>query len=210
MRRTASIIIEGQDQGICFTNLAGQTVYPAVAFYSSGRQITLVKVEGPGSSGGGAASTTALDTLEETSSYVGHGDLGKGGELGYENLKVKVGGLNVSSALSMHPPSNDGDGEGEDEDGNETKNYAHAAYDVGKKYQSFSGSVAVSEEVDAEKLRTKGSPVTFTILADGEEIWKSEPVTKPNEPQQVRRCCRWALWVLRQWVLRPPMQVCSR
>ena len=186
-----SIFVAGVDQGICFTNLAGNTVYPAVAFYSTGRQVTLLKVEGPSSSGGSVAADVQLDSLDEVASVVGFGELGKGGELGYESKKVKLNGSNVSSALSMHPPANEGnDDEDEDAEGGDAgerkDSFAYATYKVDKAFQTFTGSVAINGDVDAEKLASKGSPTTFVILADGQPIWTSEPVTKPNEEQKVR------------------------
>lgn len=44
---TMSVTVAGVDQGVCFTGMAGMEIWPAVQFYSSGRSVRLLKLEGP-------------------------------------------------------------------------------------------------------------------------------------------------------------------
>jgi hypothetical protein len=43
---TLSYAINGVDLGVCFTGLSGYELWPAVQFYSSGRVVRLLKLEG--------------------------------------------------------------------------------------------------------------------------------------------------------------------
>ena len=47
-----------------------------------------------------------LTHLSPTEAHVGYGQLGLGGELGYEGRRVRVGGLTHPRAISAHAPSN--------------------------------------------------------------------------------------------------------
>jgi hypothetical protein len=44
---TMNVSINGSDQGVCFTGMAGLEVWPAVQFYSSNRTVRFLKLEGP-------------------------------------------------------------------------------------------------------------------------------------------------------------------
>jgi WD40 repeat protein len=82
----------------------------------------------------GQVTTRWLADLKEEHVRVGHGVFGKDGELGYDNGKVTFQGKPSPHALSMHPP--DG-GRG-----------AHVMYDIGRRYQTFRGSVAFNDSSD--------------------------------------------------------------
>lgn len=82
---TLSMRIEDRDRGVIFKDLNGFEVWPAVCFYSSGRTIEILRMEGPlGSSTGPASATTVpLDEVPMEAAEVGYGRLGKKGDLGY-------------------------------------------------------------------------------------------------------------------------------
>ena len=44
-----------------------------------------------------------LDDIQPVHEHVGYGDLGRHGDMGFEGLRVIVGGKNFAHALSMHP-----------------------------------------------------------------------------------------------------------
>jgi hypothetical protein len=47
----SSYTINGADQGVCFTGLSGLELWPAVQFYSSGRVVRFLRLEGVTSAG---------------------------------------------------------------------------------------------------------------------------------------------------------------
>ena len=83
---TISYSINDTPHGVAFRDVEG-TIYPAVAFYGSGRQVTLVKVEQVGVPEIQGSSLN-LCTLSEIDSSVGYGTMGKGSNLGYDKKKV--------------------------------------------------------------------------------------------------------------------------
>ena len=81
---------------------------------------------------------------------VGYGGLGVNGELGYENLRVSVGGKSYEHALSTHGP-------------------ARLLFELDGRYASFSCQVALNDDVPAG-----ASNATFAVVADGRPL-ASEP-----------------------------------
>ncbi len=77
---------------------------------------------------------------------VGYGGLGVNGELGYENLRVSVGGKSYEHALSTHGP-------------------ARLLFELDGRYASFNCQVALNDDVPAG-----ASNATFVVLADGREV----------------------------------------
>lgn len=102
---------------------------------------------------------------------------------GLVNSFDAVGGSSVQVAhlskcmhsLSMHPPHNTGDLEPA-ADGSAALTYAFAVFDLDQQYLKCSGTVALSKHVTPEKFEAEGSPVTFSILADGQTVWSSKPI----------------------------------
>lgn len=121
--------------------------------------------------------TTPVASLDESSSFVGYGSLGKLGDLGFTfaaSRKVSVNSLALAQSISMHPPVN--------HDGKVCsirvcvacvflvtfeffhQSYAFAKYAVNKKFERLSGSVALNDATPADKLRAQGSAVSFGKL----------------------------------------------
>jgi hypothetical protein len=104
---TMSVTVAGVDQGVCFTGMAGMEIWPAVQFYSSGRTVRLLKLEGPLSASAAVVCACPLlfdrdcgslvvscvqavkakqylCDLQESAAFVGSGALlGKAADLGY-------------------------------------------------------------------------------------------------------------------------------
>ena len=72
--------------GVAFKDIQG-VIYPAVAFYGSGRSVTILRVEKIGICDA-KNSCVYLYTLPEEEHTVGHGTIGKGCSLGYDKHKV--------------------------------------------------------------------------------------------------------------------------
>ena len=105
-----------------------------------------------------------LDEMRELESNVGHGVLGKKGSHGFGPVEVAVKGVKAKHALSLHPPRN---------------GTAHVVYSLRQQYSQFTGDVAIS---DAGATPSE-SPLTFKILGDGKELWKSKPLRERGESQ---------------------------
>ena len=103
-----------------------------------------------------------LDDLQEVSSSVGFGTLGKHGETGYEQgpKKVVFRGVAATHALSAHPPHSGS---------------SSITYDLDGKYRTFS--------VMATILDTTQSPLTFKILADGKLLMQTPAMQQGGEFQ---------------------------
>lgn len=104
--------INGKDKGVVFTGLKGKALHPAIAFYSSGRTITALSVEGPisapsaanvpsgASSGGGGLPrppSVFLADLSEHHVSVGVGELGKHGDTGSTDAASAATGSGAAS-----------------------------------------------------------------------------------------------------------------
>jgi serine/threonine-protein kinase len=87
---------------------------------------------------------------------VGHGTLGKRGDLGYDNQRVAVKGLPSNHALSMHPPRSGS---------------AKVGFVLGKNYETFKATVAINDSADQSE-----STLTFIVWGDGKELWRSRGI----------------------------------
>jgi len=105
-----------------------------------------------------------LADLPEEEVHVGHGSLGKNGDLGYGGVRVAVQGQPAAHSLSMHPPANGS---------------ARAVYQLGKRFRTFKAKVAINDTGSQDA----GGVVIFSVLGDGKELWQSRPVSKPGETQ---------------------------
>eukprot|EP00940_MAST-03C_sp_MAST-3C-sp2_P000395 g395.t1 len=181
---TLRYFVEGEDQGIVFTNMKDYgTVYPAVAFYSKDRAVRLLSVECTSQE-----EPSYLCDLKYESVSCGRGNFAKPGFLGYvarirndsndsgeDEIDEDVGDDDGSEivvekkksphSISLHPPSN---------------GFSFVRYRISGRFDSLSSRVALNDSVDAAKLDEEGSPVTFEVLGDGKSLWKSKPITAPG------------------------------
>jgi len=118
--------------------------------------------------------TVFLADLKEEKSAVGYGQLGKKGDLGYVmpgsgETRILMQGKHVRNGLSMHARSGAP---------------AFVLYRLGGKYHTFVTSAAIMKHPE----RPEGcvTPLTFVVLADGRELWKSSAMQKPDQPAECR------------------------
>lgn len=86
--------------------------------------------------------------------------------------KVVVNGQPSANGIFQHPTVLDPSG----------KDEASATYRLGGKYDLFEAAVAINDGVQDGK--GSESPLTFVILGNGEELWRSRPVQKCGEVQK--------------------------
>jgi len=100
-----------------------------------------------------------LDDLEPTVARVGYGELGRGGLLGYEDKRVQVARREYDHALSTHPP-------------------ASLAFDLARRFRSFSCRVALNGDVPAGR-----SHADFSVHVDGRRAAFLPRVTAGDPPR---------------------------
>jgi len=103
-----------------------------------------------------------LANWPEVEVSVGHGSLGKKGELGYGDAKVLVNGFPSPNAVSMHPPAN---------------GMSRVQYYPGKSYSTFKGTAAINDTGGSE------TGLLFKVVGDGKVLWESRPLKNKNETQ---------------------------
>ena len=103
--------------------------------------------------------TLALDRLAPTTAQVGYGQLGTGGQLGYEDQRVCVQGSPCTTALSAHAPS-------------------RLVFETDGEWRSFAARVALNDDVVG-----RNTLAHFLVLADGAEV-ACAPMVRPGEPPQ--------------------------
>lgn len=106
-----------------------------------------------------------LGDLEEAEAHVGWGKFGRNGDMGFQGLKVEVSGKAYEHGLSTSP-------------GSSAK--AFVRYSLRWGYRTLTGQVALNDSVPEKSV----SKLTFTIIGDGRELWKSEPLDVPKKPQK--------------------------
>jgi predicted O-methyltransferase YrrM len=84
-----------------------------------------------------------LDALDPLHAEVGYGSVGRGGDLGYDGMRVTVAQRTYEHALATHPP-------------------ARLAFDLGGRYASFTCKVALNDDVPRGR-----SYADFSVRADG-------------------------------------------
>jgi predicted O-methyltransferase YrrM len=104
---------------------------------------------------------TYLDELTALQARVGYGMVGTGGELGYENKRVTVGGREFEHALSTHPP-------------------ARLLYHLGGAASRFSARVALNDDVP-----DGASHADFAVVADGRPVAEAFGVVAGEAPREV-------------------------
>jgi hypothetical protein len=95
--------------------------------------------------------------------------LGKNGDLGFDNpgdRRIIVNGAFAKQGLSMHAT---------------TRGFSFARYRLDGKYTSFHSAAAVNDSVRLVGMAT--TPLTFSVVGDGRELWKSRPIQRLGESQ---------------------------
>jgi hypothetical protein len=101
-----------------------------------------------------------LDALAPQSVEVGYGALGTGGQLGYEDQLVLVGGEHFARALGTHPP-------------------ARLVFELAGRYARFSSRVALNDDVQPGT-----TDATFSVFADGRLLAVTSEVV-PGSPATI-------------------------
>ena len=112
-----------------------------------------------------AANLHFLADMREQSASIGYGELGKNGTTGYpfsDTQQVRVHGDLVEHALSTHPP---------------TQGSASVTYDLGGRFHVFTTTVGLMDDGLA------ATAITFRVVGDGNELWRSQPVAGPGKLQ---------------------------
>jgi hypothetical protein len=115
-----------------------------------------------------------LCDLQETQSSVGSGVFGKNGDLGYDpghgDRRIIVKGAFAKKGLSMHAPA---------------RGFSFTRYQLDGKYASFHSVAAVNDSV-RDSGRPGGiaaTPMTFSVVGDGRELWRSQPLQRHGESE---------------------------
>ncbi len=112
-----------------------------------------------------AADGVYLDDLSEIEFRVGRHSLGKHGKFADQQNpdgRIKWRGAAVEHALWMHPTPG---------------NTSFVRYQLAGQYATFSADAGLSET----PANQPASPVSFRVLGDGRELWKSTPLQKRGE-----------------------------
>jgi hypothetical protein len=87
------------------------------------------------------------------------------GTVGSENATaITVLGVHSPHGLGLHPPSGGS---------------SHVAYQLDKRFKRLEAAAALNDTADA----TTSSAVTFRVVGDGKELWRSQPVQNPRVRQ---------------------------
>jgi hypothetical protein len=92
-----------------------------------------------------------LSDLPERNAQVGWGKFGKGGSLGFSDLKITFNGVPAPHGLGMHAD-------------------ARVDYDLAGKYRAFRATPAIN---DSAGWAGSEAPVVFRVLGDGQLRWES-------------------------------------
>jgi serine/threonine protein kinase len=98
---------------------------------------------------------------------VGHGQLGKGNMMGFDNHKIVVKGVPYQHGLSMHAVS---------------KGTAYARFEIGNRGHQLSFAVAMNDS-SGDKAKTA---VVFLVKGDGKTLYESPPVRVKADAQPVQ------------------------
>lgn len=103
-----------------------------------------------------------LSNLAPTEKSVGYGEYGVGSDLGYENKQIVSGGTLCMHGISMHPPAN---------------GKAFATFVLTEEFResTFTTEVGINDDVEGST-----SPLVFSLLADGNEVWSSQSIQQRN------------------------------
>jgi hypothetical protein len=124
-----------------------------------------------------------LDDLQELSSGVGVGTLGKHGETGYPQFdsdygpKVVFQGKTPKHSLSTYPAH---------------KGSGYVSYVLKREYRNLRAVAAIMEVNPADAARVAAepffmggpaSPLSFRVIGDGKVLWESRPLEKAGDSQ---------------------------
>jgi WD40 repeat protein/S1-C subfamily serine protease len=120
-----------------------------------------------------SGSPVYLCDLQETQNSVGAGAvLGKNGDLGFDpgngDRRIMVNGVLARKGLSMHATA---------------RGVSFARYQLDGNYTSFHSVAAANDSVRLCVMGRAPSPMTFSAVGDGRELWKSQPIRHPGESQ---------------------------
>ena len=82
------------------------------------------------------------------------------------NVPIKVRGKESPHGIFTHPLSGPP---------------SEVGYDINGRWDFFRGAVAINP--NPAGYAYPGAPLTFEVIGDGRALWKSDPVTKSDEPQ---------------------------
>jgi S1-C subfamily serine protease len=127
---------------------------------------------GPRNPAVGRKDRVYLCNLAETQSSVGHGALGRNGDLGYDpgngDRRIVVKGVLATKGLSMHAT---------------TRGFSFARYQLDGRYTSFHSAAAANDSVRVRPGGIADAPMIFSVVGDGRELWRSQPIQRSGESQ---------------------------
>jgi DNA-binding beta-propeller fold protein YncE len=114
-----------------------------------------------------------LCDMRETHSSVGQGAVfGKNGDLGFNpgngDQRIMVNGVLAKRGLSMHATA---------------RGTSFARYRLDGNYTSFHSVAAANDSIRLCVFGRALSPMTFSVVGDGRELWRSRPLQRPGESQ---------------------------
>ena len=112
---------------------------------------------------------TYMDDLTPTDSKVGYGKLGLHGDMGYESLKVKLGGKKYEHAVSLHPAP---------------RSKAYATFALEKPWEKFEATVGIADSASPHDRK-----LIFRVLADGRAVYESDPMSETGSTEKVKVSC---------------------
>jgi len=108
-----------------------------------------------------------LVDLTEEIAMVGNGRLGKGDDLGYEDLSVSIGKKKHYRCLSTHPPQG---------------GQAWVRYRLESPWRTLHAGVAINDSAG----RRSAIPLVFEVFGDGRRLWASSLVQKTGQVQECK------------------------
>jgi len=132
---------------------------------------------------------TFLDDVTAKTSTVGYGKLGLHGDMGYEGLKVKLGGKKYEHAVSMHPSP---------------RSTSFVEYALDKPWEKFSAKVGI-----ADSASPHDRALIFRVIADGRKVYESDPLKETGASEDVMVSFANPVSELRLEVEAPGSNACS-
>ena len=158
---TLSYCKPGDKPVLAFTGLEGP-LYPAVCSYGSDRTVKFDVAE---FSIIPPSIVKYLSSLEEQDVSVGFGALGKGSDLGYMGKSISLNKKEAKFGLSLHPP---------------TDGKACVTYVIPEGVSVFKTVVGINDDIEDKKT----SPITFSVEANGTQLWVSKPLRQATETDE--------------------------
>lgn len=160
---TLSYCKPGGKPVLAFTGLKPKGhVYPAVCSYGTDQTVIFTKEE---FSVIPPSTIKYLSALEAHDVSVGYGNMGKGSQLGYMGKSILLNKKQAKFGLSLHPP---------------TDGQACATYVIPEGVSVFKTIVALNDDIGDKKT----SPITFSVEADGAQLWTSKPLCQAKQTDE--------------------------